>query len=49
MVAGGGDALRNAMHTHGRGSTNFVAPNTSEAERARNRRVVIRVEEPAPP
>ncbi len=49
MVGAGGAPLRNAMHTHGRGQTNFVAGNATEAERAQNRRVVIRVEEPAPP
>lgn len=49
MVAAGGAPLRNAMHTHGRGQTNFLNGNATEDERAQNRRVVIRVEEPAPP
>jgi hypothetical protein len=36
------------IHVAGRGSTGFVAPNATEVDRARNRRVRIRVEEPAP-
>jgi hypothetical protein len=34
---------------YGRGATSFVAGNTTEADRARNRRVVITVREPAAP
>ena len=36
------------VHVAGRGANNFVAPNVTDADRARNRRVRIRVEEPAP-
>jgi outer membrane protein OmpA-like peptidoglycan-associated protein len=49
LLTPAGDPLGGATHTHGRGATGFVAGNTTEAERARNRRVVIRIEEPAPP
>jgi outer membrane protein OmpA-like peptidoglycan-associated protein len=44
-----GDPLFNTTHAHGRGATSFVAGNATDADRARNRRVVIRIEEPAPP
>ncbi len=36
------------VHVAGRGANSFIAPNATEADRARNRRVRIRVEEPAP-
>jgi outer membrane protein OmpA-like peptidoglycan-associated protein len=47
-------ALRNAgvdeerVHAVGEGETNFVAPNDTEANRARNRRVVIIIDRPGP-
>jgi outer membrane protein OmpA-like peptidoglycan-associated protein/HAMP domain-containing protein len=41
-VAGG------RMHAVGEGQSSPVAPNTSEANRARNRRIVITVDQPAP-
>jgi flagellar motor protein MotB len=40
--------LRSALHPAGRGATNFVAGNATEAERAQNRRVTITITEPAP-
>lgn len=36
------------VHVVGRGARGFVTPNDTEANRARNRRVGSRVEEPAP-
>jgi outer membrane protein OmpA-like peptidoglycan-associated protein len=49
MIGAGAATLATAMHTHGRGASRFVDDNTTEAGRARNRRVVIRIEEPAAP
>jgi outer membrane protein OmpA-like peptidoglycan-associated protein len=46
-VAGGGVGP-GALHAAGRGATSFVAANDSDANRRRNRRVVITIEEPAP-
>lgn len=40
--------LRAALHPAGRGATNFVAANDTEANRALNRRVTITITEPAP-
>lgn len=36
------------IHTVGRGAVNFVAPNDTDANRARNRRVVISADRPQP-
>ncbi len=44
LQAAGVGQLR--MHTEGRGAINFVAPNATAADRARNRRVVITVSRP---
>jgi outer membrane protein OmpA-like peptidoglycan-associated protein len=41
-----GVAPANRMHAEGLGETNFVAPNATAADRARNRRVVITVARP---
>jgi outer membrane protein OmpA-like peptidoglycan-associated protein len=46
LAAAGADAGR--LHAVGRGETAFVAPNTSAANRARNRRVVFIVTRPGP-
>lgn len=45
-LAGGGVG-RGALHAAGSGATAFVAANDSDANRRRNRRVVITIEEPA--
>jgi outer membrane protein OmpA-like peptidoglycan-associated protein len=47
-VVGGGIG-GGSLHSVGRGATNFVANNASEAGRGQNRRVVITIEEPSPP
>ncbi|MEA2185393.1 MAG: hypothetical protein QOK16_404 [Solirubrobacteraceae bacterium] len=47
-VVGGGIG-GGSLHSVGRGATGFVANNASEAGRSQNRRVVITIEEPAPP
>lgn len=41
-----GAALANRVATFGRGETSFVAPNTSDASRAQNRRIVLTVVHP---
>ncbi|GAB3073263.1 hypothetical protein GCM10027053_43300 [Intrasporangium mesophilum] len=46
LVAAGVDSTR--IHMEGRGATRFVASNTAEVDRVRNRRVVITVTRPAP-
>ncbi|MGW5239305.1 eCIS core domain-containing protein [Monashia sp. NPDC004114] len=46
LVAAGVDSGR--IHIEGRGATRFVASNTAEVDRVRNRRVVITVTRPAP-
>ena len=49
IIAAAPDELTEAnFHIAGRGATEFVAPNDIEPDRRRNRRVRIRVEEPAP-
>jgi outer membrane protein OmpA-like peptidoglycan-associated protein len=48
LTAGGGIG-GGSLHVLGRGATNFVAGNGTDAERARNRRVEIVIDEPAPP
>ena len=40
--------LRSALHPRGRGATDFVAGNDTEAGRAQNRRVTITITEPGP-
>jgi outer membrane protein OmpA-like peptidoglycan-associated protein len=47
LTAGGGIG-GGSLHVVGRGATDFVAGNATEADRARNRRVEIVVDEPAP-
>lgn len=47
-IAGLDPTLGGALHSAGRGATNFVAGNATEAERAQNRRVTITITEPAP-
>ena len=50
QITGTGIAVGNgSFGVYGRGASSFVAPNTTEADRARNRRVVITVREPAAP
>lgn len=46
LAAAGIDGGR--IHALGRGEVDFVAPNATEADRARNRRVVIQVDRPQP-
>lgn len=46
LIAAGVGAGR--IHIEGRGETRFVAPNNNEANRARNRRIVITVTRPGP-
>ena len=48
IIAAAPGLLNDNFHTVGRGSTGFVASNLTDADRARNRRVRIRVEEPSP-
>jgi flagellar motor protein MotB len=48
IIAAGAGLVADNVHVAGRGATGFVAPNLIEADRRRNRRVRIRVEEPAP-
>jgi len=48
IIAAAPGLVNDNFHVAGRGANNFITPNTTEAERARNRRVRIRVEEPAP-
>jgi flagellar motor protein MotB len=48
IIAAGPGLIADNFHVAGRGATGFVAPNLTEADRRRNRRVRIRVEEPAP-
>ena len=46
IIRRGATGGRERFHIVGRGETGFVAPNDTEANRARNRRVVITVERP---
>jgi flagellar motor protein MotB len=48
IIAAAPGLVNDNFHVAGRGANNFIVPNTTDAERARNRRVRIRVEEPAP-
>jgi outer membrane protein OmpA-like peptidoglycan-associated protein len=45
----GGGIGGGSLHVIGRGANNFVAGNATDADRARNRRVEIVIDEPAPP
>jgi len=47
-LAGLDPTLGGALHRVGRGATNFVAGNATDADRARNRRVTITITEPGP-
>jgi len=48
LTAGGGIG-GGSLHILGRGATDFVAGNATDADRARNRRVEIVIDEPSPP
>lgn len=48
IIAAAPGLVNDNIHVAGRGANDFIAPNATEADRARNRRVRIRVEEPAP-
>lgn len=47
IIAAAPGLTQDNIHVAGRGATSFVAPNVTEADRRRNRRVRIRVEEPS--
>jgi outer membrane protein OmpA-like peptidoglycan-associated protein len=49
IIAAGAPVGPGSFEVRGRGANNFVAGNATAADRARNRRVVITVTEPAPP
>lgn len=49
IIAAGAPVGPGAFEVRGRGASNPVAGNATEADRARNRRVIITVTEPAPP